>query len=169
MNLSPLIYSKLEVTHLRSGQASAISRTDGQKIGTAGRLSEAIASSYKFRQPVYVMELDLSALLAGPEKTVQYKPVGRYPSVVRDISLLLDRKVQLEEILNAVRQQGVSDLRDAKFVGVYQGAHIPVDKRSITVRVEYRSDERTLTDEEVEERHAQLTSSLLQIFSAEQR
>jgi phenylalanyl-tRNA synthetase beta chain len=54
-------------------------------------------------------------------------------------------------------------------VGTYEGANIPPDKRSITLRLEYRSDDRTLTDEEVEERHAKLTSSLLEKFSAEQR
>jgi phenylalanyl-tRNA synthetase beta chain len=54
-------------------------------------------------------------------------------------------------------------------VGVYEGANLPPDKRSLTVRIEYRSDERTLRDEEVEERHTQLTASLLKKFSAEQR
>jgi phenylalanyl-tRNA synthetase beta chain len=113
--------------------------------------------------------LDLFALLTGPEKVVQYKPLARYPSVVRDISLLLDRKIQFEEILSAVREQNVADCLGAKFVGVYEGANIEPNKRSVTVRIEYRSDERTLTDEEVEERHAQLIVSLLRTFSAEQR
>ena len=169
MNLRPLSYSKSLVTHLRSGQASTLSLEDGQRIGAAGRVSEAISGMYKFRQPVFVAELDLSVLLAGPEKLVQYRPLARYPSVVRDISLLLDRNVQLEEILAAVSEEEVSECRDAKFVGVYEGASIPADKRSITVRIEYRSDERTLKDEEVEERHSQLTSSLLRTFGAEQR
>jgi phenylalanyl-tRNA synthetase beta chain len=54
-------------------------------------------------------------------------------------------------------------------VGTFEGGNIPWSKRSVTLRLEYRSDERTLRDEEVEERHAQLTSSLLDTFSAEQR
>ena len=169
MNLGPLVYSKDSVKHLRVGQAGSITTANGQKIGTIGRLSEAIGSSYKFRQPVFVLELDLSALFDGPEKLVQYKPLARYPSVVRDVSLLLNRSVQLDEILNAIGEQQVSDCRGANFVGVYEGANLPPDKRSLTVRIEYRSDERTLRDEEVEERHTQLTASLLREFSAEQR
>jgi phenylalanyl-tRNA synthetase, beta subunit, non-spirochete bacterial len=169
MGLSPLVYTKGEAKHLRPGQASAISLETGEKVGSAGRLSEAIASGYKFRQPVFVAELDLSAVLSGPEKTVHYRPLARYPSVVRDISLLLERKIQLEEILRAVDKQAITDCRGAKLVGVYEGVNIQSDKRSITVRIEYRSEERTLKDEEVEERHAQLTSSLLRSFSAEQR
>jgi len=108
-------------------------------------------------------------LLLGPEKTILYRPLARYPSVVRDISLLLDRSIQLQEILDAVSEQQISDCRGAKFVGVYEGEHIPSDKRSLTVRIEYRADDRTLKDEEVEERHSQLTSALLQTFAAEQR
>ena len=169
MGISSLVYARGEAKHLRSGQASAISLESGERVGSAGRLSEAIASVYKFRQPVFVAELDLSAVLSGPEKTVHYHPLARYPSVVRDISLLLDRNIQLEEILRAVDKQAVTDCRGAKLVGVYEGVNIQSDKRSITVRIEYRSEERTLKDEEVEERHTQLTSSLLRNFSAEQR
>jgi phenylalanyl-tRNA synthetase beta chain len=169
MNLAPLQYSKTEEKHLRSGQAAALNLTDGPSIGSAGRLAEPIAAHYKFRQPVFVVELDLSQLLSGPEKFVHYMPLPRYPSVQRDISLLLDRSVQLQDILLAVNEQGVRDFRQATLVGTYEGANVPADKRSITLRFEYRSDERTLTDEEVEERHAKLTASLLQKFSAEQR
>jgi len=169
MGLSSLVYRRGAVKHLRVGQASEISLDNGETVGAAGRLSDAVAALHKFRQPVFVAELDLGAVLSGPEKTVHYHPLARYPSVVRDISLLLDRSVQLEEILRAVERQSVKDCRGARLVGIYEGAHVPPDKRSVTIRIEYRSDERTLKDEEVEERHTQLTSSLLQTFSAERR
>jgi phenylalanyl-tRNA synthetase beta chain len=52
-------------------------------------------------------------------------------------------------------------------VGTYEGSNIPDDKRSITLRIEYRSDERTLRDEEVEERHRSLVDSLVQELDAE--
>ena len=169
MNLASLQFEKTEVMHLRSGQAASISIAGGQRIGTAGRLLETLATAYKFRQQVFVMEIDLSMLLAGPEKLVHYRPLPRYPSVQRDISLLLSRNVQFQEIVNTINDQKIPDCNETTLVGTYEGANIPSDKRSVTVRIEYRSDERTLRDEEVEERHAQLTSTLLQKFSAEQR
>src|ERR1051325_5636165 len=98
MNLSPLTYAQASVGHLRAGQSAQIKSGDGTAIGTIGRLAESIATSYKFRQPVYVLELDLSALLAGPAKLIQYSPLPRYPSVTRDISLLVNRDVTLDEI-----------------------------------------------------------------------
>ena len=169
MNLSPLVFTTTSAKHLRAGQAALIKRADGVEIGTIGRLSEPVASAYKFRQPVYVMELDLGSLMSGPATLIQYTPLPRYPSVMRDISLLLNRSVPLDEILSAVRSKHVADCRSVMLVGTFAGANIPPSKRSVTLRLEYRSDERTLRDEEVEERHSQITSSLLQTFAAEQR
>lgn len=169
MNLSPLVFSNTSAKHLRAGQAAQIKRADGVEIGKIGRLSESVASAYKFRQPVYVLELDLGSLISGPERVIQYSPLPRYPSVMRDLSLLLTRTVSVDDILSAVRNQRVADCRNVTLVGTFAGANIPPSKRSVTLRLEYRSDERTLRDEEVEERHSQLTSSLLETFGAEQR
>lgn len=169
MGLEPLTFTQTAATHLRAGQSARIELSDGTEIGTIGRLAESIATNYKFRYPVYVMELDLEALLDGPARIVQYASLPRYPSVVRDISLLLDRSITLDDLLNAVQEKRVADFRGVKLVGTFEGGSIPLSKRSVTLRLEYRSDERTLRDEEVEERHAQLTSSLLETFSAQQR
>ncbi|HSE15465.1 MAG TPA: hypothetical protein VLB46_00335, partial [Pyrinomonadaceae bacterium] len=119
--------------------------------------------------PVYVLELDLGALLSGPAKAIQYSPLPRYPSVMRDISLLVDRNVSLDEIFAAVNNQHVADCRSVKLVGTFEGGNIESSKRSVTLRLEYRSDERTLRDEEVEAYHSRLTAALLDTFSAEQR
>ena len=169
MNLSSLSFAQASVRHLREGQSARIQLADGTEIGSMGRLAENVATSYKFRQPIYVLELDLSALLSGPTKVVQYSPLPRYPSVMRDLSLLVNRNVALDEIFNAVREQGVADCRSVKLVGTFEGSNIQSSKRSVTLRLEYRSDERTLRDEEVEERHSRLTSALLEAFAAEQR
>ena len=169
MGLNPLVFFPAAVTNLREGQSARIKLSDGKEIGTIGRLAESVATNYKFRHPVYVMELDLESLLNGPVRIVQYGPLPRYPSVVRDISLLLNRSIALDDLLNAVKDTRVADFRGVKLVGIFEGGSIPSSKRSVTLRLEYRSDERTLRDEEVEERHAQLTSALLDTFAAQQR
>jgi len=169
MNLSTLKFTQTSARHLRMGQTALIKLADDTEIGTIGRLAENVAASYKFRQPVYVAELNLDALLRGPAKLIQYSPLPRYPSVTRDISLLVNRNVAIEEIFKAVNEQHVPDCRSVKLVGTFEGGNIPPSKRSITIRLEYRSDERTLRDEEVEERHSRLTSVLLAAFAAEQR
>jgi phenylalanyl-tRNA synthetase beta chain len=171
MKLGPLAFSKARVKHLREGQAAEITLRDGTTIGTPigtiGRLSEAIAGSYKFRQPVYLAELDLTALLESAQRTVQYKPLPRYPSVVRDVTLLVGRDISFSELLGAVDSERIADYSTAKLVGTYEGKNIPEDKRSVTLRIEYRSEEGTLRDDEVEERHRKLIDSLMKKFNAE--
>jgi phenylalanyl-tRNA synthetase beta chain len=171
MKLGPLAFSKAKVKHLREGQAARITLADatptGATIGWIGRLSETIAVAYKFRQPVYLAELDLTALLVSGQRTVHYKPLPRYPSVVRDVTLLVGRDISFAELLGAVESERVADYSGAKLVGTYEGKNIPEDKRSITLRIEYRSEEGTLRDEEVEERHRGLIDSLVKKFNAE--
>ncbi len=170
MKLGPLGFSKANVKHLREGQAAKIMLADGTAIGatigTIGRLSETIAAAYKFRQPVYLAELDLTAMLDSAQRTVQYKPLPRYPSVVRDVTLLVGRDISFAELLDAVDSERVAGYSEAKLVGTYEGKTIPEDKRSVTLRIEYRSEEGTLRDEEVEERHRRLIDLLLIKFSA---
>jgi phenylalanyl-tRNA synthetase beta chain len=166
MKLGTLHFEKASVKHLRAGQAAAIKLGDGRIIGTVGRLSERVAAPYKFRQPVYVAEIDLTALLGTEERATQYRPLARYPAVVRDVTLLVERSVAFADLLRSVAAQEVACCRDVRLVGVYLGANIPEGRRSITLRLEYRSDERTLRDDEVEEMHRRLVAAVAQELGA---
>jgi phenylalanyl-tRNA synthetase beta chain len=166
MKLGPLNMSAVNVKHLRQGQAASIALADGSVIGSMGRLSDQLASAYKFRQPVYVAELDLTTLLESSPRTIQYHPLPRYPSVVRDLTLLLDRHLAFAELQNAIESEHQADYSGVKLVGTYEGTNIPEGKRSLTIRIEYRSEERTLRDDEIELRHRQLIDSLLTKFNA---
>ncbi len=168
MQLQPLTFTKTSVRHLREGQAATIMLADGNVVGTIGRLAESIAASYKFRQPVFVAELDLTALLGSNERPNLYTPLPRYPSVTRDITLLIDREVSFAELVQFIAEQGAHDCTGVKLVGVYEGQNIPADQRSITLRMEYRSDERTLRDDEVEAQHRLLLDATLAKFHATQ-
>ena len=168
MNLPPLDFALGKVTHLQPGQAAGIS-LKGVRVGSIGRLAEAIAAQYKFRQPIFVAEVDLTALLETEELPVLYSPLARFPSILRDVSLLLERKITVAELLRAVHDQKVEHFVGANFVGTYEGEGIPEGKRSLTLRFEYRADDRTLRDEEVDEIHWRLVKALQEKFSAEVR
>ena len=166
MKLGPLSFTRGSVKHLRDGQAASITLADGTAVGSAGRLAELLATSYKFRQPVYVAELDLTTLLDSERRPAQYVPLPRYPSVVRDVTLLVSRDVSFADVVRFVDSEQIANYAGVKLVGTYEGKNIPEDKRSVTLRMEYRSDERTLRDDEVEEQHRELIDSLLNKFSA---
>lgn len=166
MRLAPLEFVAGAVKHLRVGQTALI-KLNGATIGSLGRLSESLAATYKFRQAVFVGELDLTALLASEEKPVLYRALARYPSVNRDVTLLVERGVTLAALIHTAKDQRVTECNDVRLVGTYEGANISEDKRSITLRFEYRSDERTLRDDEVEEMHRRIVETLAAKFNAE--
>ena len=168
MNLPPLDFASVEVIHLQPGQAAEIS-FNGVRVGSIGRLAETIAGQFKFRQPIFIAEVDLTTLLEIEELPVLYSPLPRFPSILRDVSLLLDRKITVAELLRAVHDQKVEHFVGAKFVGTYEGEGIPEGKRSVTLRFEYRAEDRTLRDEEADELHWPLVKALQEKFSAEVR
>ncbi|HVS81135.1 MAG TPA: phenylalanine--tRNA ligase subunit beta [Pyrinomonadaceae bacterium] len=168
LRLSSLDYEATRVKHLRVGQTAAIN-INGNRVGSVGRLGESVATEYKFKQPVFVAEIDLTALLEIPETAVLYSPLPRFPSIVRDVSLLVDRKVTVAELLRAASDQRVESCVGAKFVGTYEAKGIPEGKRSVTVRFEYRAGDRTLRDEEVDALHWPLVEALRKEFDAEVR
>jgi phenylalanyl-tRNA synthetase beta chain len=168
LNLSSLVFEPKNVSHLRRGQSAEIS-LNGKAVGTIGQLSDEIASVYKFRQPVFVAEVDLQTLLESKEQTVVYQPLPVYPSIARDVSLLAKRSVSFAEIQKAIVEQNFELLRSVEFVDVYEGKGVASDERSITIRLEYRSNERTLLDEEVDAIHAEILQNIETNLGAKQR
>ncbi len=168
MNLPALDFQPKDVSHLRRGQAAEIS-LNGKAVGTIGRISDEIGAAYKFRQPVFVAEVDLQTLLESQEKTILYRPLPVYPSMARDVSLLVKRDASYADIERAIADQNYELCRKIEFVDVYEGKGVADDERSITVRLEYRSDERTLLEEEVETIHDQILKVLETNLGAKQR
>jgi phenylalanyl-tRNA synthetase beta chain len=168
MNLPPFRFAAAGVKHLHAGQAATIT-ANGTPLGTIGRLAGTIANSYKFRQAVYVAELDLTALLEMPERPALYSPLPRFPSIVRDVSLLVDRTVSAGDLAAAAEREKADLFAGVSFVGTYEGEGISTDQRSITLRFEYRASDRTLRDEEVDGVHWTIVEALKKRFGAEVR
>jgi phenylalanyl-tRNA synthetase beta chain len=166
MNLPALEFRAAGARHLREGQSAEIF-LEGRSVGFAGRLSEEIAAGYKFRQPVFVAELNFTALLGAPAEPVRYRPLARFPAVVRDVTLVADRRATFGEMRRAATGVGAEHLRAVSLVYVYEGERVPEGKRSVTLRLEYRADERTLRDEEVEAQHAEVVRALESRFGAQ--
>ncbi len=168
VGISNVKFAAEEVKHLRRGQSASVS-LNGKKVGFLGRLNEEISANYKFKQPVYVAEIDLQTVLEEKAEPVLYAALPKYPSVVRDVSFLVKRDVSFASIRDAVIERGVEICRDVAFVDVYEGKGMAEDERSITIRLEYRSDERTLIDEEVDRVHGKLVGSLENSLGIKQR
>ena len=100
-----------------------------------------------------------SALKDG-SVTPTYRPLTKYPSVIRDVSFLVKRDMTFASISDAIKSQGTPLCQSVVFVDIYEGKGMAEDERSITVRLEYRNDERTLVEDEVDAEHQQILSNL---------
>jgi phenylalanyl-tRNA synthetase beta chain len=167
-NAPNLSFKAADVKHLRKGQSAEI-LLNGKAVGTIGRLNDEILQNYKFKQPVFVAEVDLQTILAADEQTVLYKPLPIYPFVSRDVSFLVKRTLSFAEIKQTIEAQGFELLKKTEFVDVYEGKGIADDERSLTIRLEYRSDERTLLEEEVEKVHNAILQGLEETFGIKPR
>jgi phenylalanyl-tRNA synthetase beta chain len=168
INLPGLEYKAKEIKHLQKGQAAEIA-LNGKTVGTIGRINQEISAGYKFKQPVYVAEIDLQTLLAEKENPVFYQPLPKFPAVLRDVSLLVKRTTSFADIIQTVETQGFELCKAVSFVDVYEGQGVAADERSVTIRLEYRSDERTLTEAEVEEVHRTILTEIESALGAKQR
>ncbi len=148
-----------EIGQFRRGQTAEII-LDGSVIGHLGRLSDDLAAFYKFKQPVYLGELDLGRVLASASAPASYSPLGRFPAITRDVSLIGSRGTSWAVIKATIEQMGYGLCRSVELVDTFEGKGMADDERSVTLRLEYRSDERTLTDDDINDVHGAILKQL---------
>jgi phenylalanyl-tRNA synthetase beta chain len=168
LNLSGFTFERASVEYLHPGQ-SAVVRMDGLEVAQFGRLHPRTADIYRFRQPVYIAEIDLQKLLEWPGDPVRYSALPRLPSVSRDVSALVPENVSWDEIERAISGLGIPDISSVQVFDIYKGKGIPEGVRSIAFRVIYRAAGRTLTDEEVNASHERVRETIRDLFGAQLR
>jgi phenylalanyl-tRNA synthetase beta chain len=116
-----------------------------------------------------VFELDLEQLYADARGPVQYEDVITYPAVKQDLAFVVDVGVPAADLFAAAREAGGPELREVRFLSDFREPPIPGGKKSLAFRVEFRSPERTLSDEDVAPIRERIVSTLAERFGAELR
>jgi phenylalanyl-tRNA synthetase beta chain len=164
----PHFAPKGRLEFLHPGRAAEI-RLAGQEIGFAGQLHPRVAARYKFKQPVFVAELNLTLMLLADRVEVRYHPLPKFPTVVRDIALLINIDVLFADVELAINALEIPELVGVKLFDLYEGKELPQGKHSIALSLRYRAADRTLTDEEVNAAHERVVETLTRRFGAEVR
>jgi phenylalanyl-tRNA synthetase beta chain len=144
-------------------------RLGGDTIGLIGQLHPRVAARYKFKQPVYVADLNLQIMLLADRTKVRYHPLPKFPTVVRDLALLIDKDAQFGRIELAIKELRIPELVEVKLFDLYAGKELPAGKHSIALTLRYRAANRTLTVEEVNAAHDSVIKMLKREFRAEVR
>jgi phenylalanyl-tRNA synthetase beta chain len=143
-----LSFSTKAPEHFHPGR-SATAALDGKTMAVFGQLAPAIASERKLKQDIYIAEVALDKLFALPLRKPRYQKLSRFPAVDRDFSFLFDDSVTWAQIQSAIESLRILELRSIVPAEVFRGGNVPAGKYSILIRVEFQSNDRTLTDTEV--------------------
>jgi len=136
-----------------------------EKIGWLGEASEEMVSYFGVKnRRVAVFELDLTALLAMKRESRHYRSAPKYPAVLRDIAVEVAWKTYWHNIEKEIAKINPL-IKEIVFLSEYDLGK----KKSLAFRVKYQSDERTLTDEEVEKLEAEIVKILGERFGAKRR
>lgn len=130
--------------------ATAAFVMEGEVFATLGQIHPLVAENFSLPQNTFAALVDLPKLFSCEKAEKQYRPLGRFPAAARDLALLCDEKTAVLDVMRVIQAAGGTYLRDIKLFDVYVGQQIPEGKKSLAFSLLFRSDERTLTVEEVD-------------------
>jgi phenylalanyl-tRNA synthetase beta chain len=137
---------------------------DDDKVGILGELHPKVAQAFELSGVAYLIEIDLDRLLARLAGTKEYQPIPRFPSVSRDIALVVDEQVSYGRVEDII--QSFPLVTKVTLFDLYRGEQIPAGKKSFAIRIVYQSPSHTLTDEEVDQTQKQMLTRLHQELGA---
>lgn len=150
-------YMPATVPHLHPGRSAEV-RIAGQAVGLIGALHPALNKALDLPGDVYAFEIDLSAL--PPRALPQAAPVSRFPSVRRDLALLVPETVDWSRIEACVRRRLGESLQAVLLFDVYRGAGLPENTKSLAIGLILHDFSRTLNESEVEQSIAGVLTAL---------
>jgi phenylalanyl-tRNA synthetase beta chain len=145
---------------------------DKNEIGAAGQLARRVRERFKFRQDVFLAELELDPLCAAHRVTKEsrrYEPWPRFPAVERDFSLLLPDGTHFSDVVNAIRSLNISEISNIEAADLFRGKNVPAGKYSLLVRVTFQSREATLTDAQISDYSGKIVAVLEKHLGAQLR
>lgn len=152
---------------LHPGKAATLGR-DGERWGVLGEVHPDLRGAFGL-PACAVCELDFELLLEYARWDFTVLPLPRFPSVARDISVVVDEAFPAERIIRWIKELGHSMIKEVRVFDEYRGAPVPEGKKSLAYAISYRDDHRTLTDDEVNAAHQDLVGELRKVFGAELR
>lgn len=145
---------------LHSGKAADIYFRK-ERAGFIGELNPHTIEkmNIKIQQPeIIVFELNVDLLLTVIPETIAYKPIPKYPSIERDIALVLSDNLNAVEILRHLEGFHPDLIERVELFDEYRGKNLPENKKSLAFRIVYRAPDRTLTESEIEPLHNELVT-----------
>ncbi len=157
-----------DIPYLHPGKSSRLTYRE-EALGVVGEVHPQILSEYKIPAKVYLYEIDFNRVVQYAQELRKFRPLPKFPAVNRDLSIVVEDHLEAEKVEEAIRQLQPPFLDEVFLFDVYKGSPVPTGKKSLSYRIRYRANDRTLTDSEVNQYHEKVIHTLREIFGAELR
>ncbi len=161
-NRYSFVMPKEKIPEFHPGQVAEIN-VNNDIVGLIGRIHPEIS-----KEPVFVMEINLDKLLAKKVSKMKFKEISIYPTIKVDIAVILDKSITADEISKVIKKAGGSLLVNQEMFDVYTNPVLG-DKKSVAYSLTFGSNNKTLTDEEINPVVDKIVEALEKNFKAELR
>jgi len=122
---------------------------DQIEICRFGELHPVLTECLELKKRLYILEMNLTRLSPHIQKDILFRPIPKYPSITRDLAIVLDESVSCQDVEEVIRTKAGSELESFNLFDLYRGDPVPEGKKSLAYTLVFRAADRTLTDQEV--------------------
>ena len=142
---------------------------NNKRVGCLGEIHPDVLDKYDIPVSVYVSELNFEEILQQSDMNIKYKSLPKFPSVARDIAIVVTEEITAGQVEEIIRNKGGKLIEEVKLFDIYKGSQIKEGYKSMAYSIVYRSDEKTLSEEDITKVHNKIVNSLVNQVGAELR
>jgi phenylalanyl-tRNA synthetase beta chain len=157
-----------DISYLHPGKASRVI-LNHEVLGVLGEVHPQVLGHYEIHGKIYLFEMDFSKMVKWAGEERRFQSLLKFPTVYRDLSVVVDRALEAEKVMEAIRAFQQPFVEEITLFDIYQGPPIPEGKKGISYRIRYQANDHTLTDEEVNQYHEKILTRLREVFQLELR
>jgi phenylalanyl-tRNA synthetase beta chain len=168
LHIDDVQFSRLpdnECRYTRPGFSAEIVNNKS-RLGLVGQVHPQVLANFDLQQAAFLFELNFDTVIPLLKEATLSKSIPKFPAIFRDITIIVDRTLEAQEIISATQQQPSELVEDVSLLSVFEGTPIAQGKKSVSLRVTYRSPQKTLEDEDVKPLHQSIADRLVQTFNA---
>ncbi|GAA0374714.1 phenylalanine--tRNA ligase subunit beta [Bacillus horti] len=158
LDLPHIQFEAAKIAGLHPGRSAKLMH-DGTYIGYVGQLHPKKQLDLDLEE-TYVFEISLELLLQKQPEQIAYQALPKYPSMQRDIAVVVDQDIPAGKMMQTIEEAGVPLLKAVRLFDVYEGEKVLEGKKSIAFSLQYFDPAKTLTDEEVKQVHDKVVAQL---------
>ena len=164
---SQIEYRQAEIKDMHPGRTAEV-LLNGEVIGFIGQVHPMVQKEMDIKE-TYIFEVSFKALAEAEVAPIAYQMIPRFPSITRDIALVVDRETKAGDIQNIIVEAGGPLLKEVHLFDLYEGEKMEAGKKSIAYSLKYFDPERTLTDEDITKAHDGVLAAVKEKAGAELR